>query len=426
MHSFPEFSQLLRRAVSAICIAAACTVAHARQPANWVAAWAAAPQSVPQNTDAPSYDRAPIIDRQTVRQIIYPRLAGAQARIQISNRYGQEPLVIAKTRIARVSSSANTDPASDAPVTFHGKQEAIIAPGTELRSDPIKFNVKAGAPLAVSFYIDAKVTPRTWHKLSSQVNYVSLQGDHTGDAAAVAFRGRVTSFLWLTGVDVDTAPRSGYAVVAIGDSITDGMRSTLNTNRRWPDVLARRLASEQVSVVNMGISGNRLLGDSPCYGERLTARFSRDALAQPAVHSVIVLIGINDINFAATPPRPGLDCDAPHRHVTAGELIKGYDDLIAAAHERKVRIIGGTLTPANLPPDREAIRTEVNRWIRNSGKFDDVIDFDAMLRDPKQPSKLISRFDSGDHIHPSDAGYAEMGMTVSTAELGVTAAKQKH
>jgi lysophospholipase L1-like esterase len=218
---------------------------------------------------------------------------------------------------------------------------------------------------------------------------------------------------------VDAAPEA-TAIAAIGDSITDGMRSSLNQNRRWPDVLARRLATSgnrSTAVVNLGISGNRLLNDSPCYGDALMTRFSRDVLDRPGVKAVVVLIGINDINFAAMPARSGLDCDFPHASVTAADLIAGYQRVIAAARHAGVRAFGGTLTPASLPPQRENIRLAVNDWIRSSHAFDGVVDFDAALRDPAQPDRLPSKFDSGDHIHPSDAGYAAMAGAVPVEAL---------
>jgi lysophospholipase L1-like esterase len=204
-------------------------------------------------------------------------------------------------------------------------------------------------------------------------------------------------------------------VVAIGDSITDGMRSTLNANRRWPDALTRQIAQKgngQVAVVNAGISGNRLLSNSPCYGEAVVSRFDRDALRQPGTRAIIVLIGINDINFAAMPARDGLDCDAPHTQVNADALLRGYQRLIAQAHQRGIKIYGATLTPASLPPEREAIRTAVNASLRSSRAFEGVIDFDEALRDPSRPSVLQRQYDSGDHIQPSDAGYAAMAAAV--------------
>jgi lysophospholipase L1-like esterase len=253
-----------------------------------------------------------------------------------------------------------------------------------------------------------------WHRVSNQVNYVSAPGNHAADASAEAFRGRFTQYLWVSGLSVE-ASSSSAAVAAIGDSITDGMRSSLNQNRRWPDDLARRLAGagdRSIAIVNLGISGNRLLSDSPCYGDALVTRFERDVLRRPAVKTVILLIGINDINFAAMPARSGLDCDFPHTPVAAAELIAGYQRVIAAARRAGVEVFGATLTPASLPPERESIRLAVNQWIRTSHAFDGVVDFDAALRDRTQPSRLQRTFDSGDHIHPSDAGYAAMAAAV--------------
>ena len=369
------------------------------------------PQSVSDNPAAPVYDRAPKVVHQTVRQIVYPDLSGAQARIEISNRYGRTPLVIDLARIAYARPAGAIDPASDRTLSFGGRADVTIPPGQTVTSDPAALTVRRGEPLAISFYLPGSNAPATWHKLASQVNYLSVAGDHTADVGGAAFRMRFTSYLWLSGLAVDAGDAKTYAVVTIGDSITDGMRSTLNANRRWPDELARR-TKQDVAVVNAGISGNRLLSDSPCYGERLAARFDADALAQPGARVAVVLIGINDINFAAMPPHAGLDCDMPHTRVDATQLIAGYRALIAAAHARGVRILGATVTPAGLPPAREAIRLAVNQWIRQSGAFDGVLDFDAVLRDPTEPSRLLPRYDSGDHIHPSDAGYAAMADSV--------------
>jgi lysophospholipase L1-like esterase len=251
------------------------------------------------------------------------------------------------------------------------------------------------------------------------VNYVSTPGNHAADASAAAFRERFTQYVWVTGLSVD-ASAPAATVVAIGDSITDGMRSSLNQNRRWPDALARRLAESgdrSTAIVNLGISGNRLLSDSACYGDALARRFDHDVLGRPGVKTAILLIGINDINFAAMPPRNGLDCDAPHTSVTAADLIAGYQRVIALSRRGGVKVFGATLTPASLPPERESIRLAVNQWIRTSHAFDGVVDFDAALRDHAQPDRLQRVFDSGDHIHPSDAGYAAMADAVPIEAL---------
>lgn len=383
---------------------------------GWVAAWAAAPQSVAQHPQTPAFNRAPAVAGRTLRQIVFPRVAGRQVRVRFSNLYGTQPLHIERTEIALVAKGAALVPGTSRRVTFGGNAAATIAPGHELTSDPVAFDVRADAPIAVSSYVAGDFVATTWHKIGSQVNYVSSPGDHTADANAASFVQRVTSYVWLDGLLVDPgAEAAAYTVVAIGDSITDGMRSSLNANRRWPDWFARELEQDRkrgVSVVNLGISGNRLLNDSACYGEKLVARFDRDALEQPGVRAAIVLIGINDINFGAMPPRAGLDCDFPHAVVSARQLIEGYERVAAHAHRRGVRIYIGTLTPAALPPEREAVRAAVNQWIRSQKVFDGMVDFDAALRDPQHPTRMLARYDSGDHVHPSDAGYRAMAQAV--------------
>ncbi len=392
---------------------------------HWVSAWSTALQQIPQRAELPALYRAPEVGGRTVRQIVYPAIDGKQLRLRFSNVYGTAPLVIDGAQIARAVSgnAAAIRAGTSRPVTFGGRPDVTIAPGGQVDSDPVTFNVAAHQPLAVSTYMAAGQKLAAWHRVASQVNYISMPGNHSADTDAAAFRTRFTQFVWLTSVAVDTA--SAQTLVAIGDSITDGMRSTPNANRRWTDALARRLTQkgiEGTSVVNAGISGNRLLSPSPCYGDAVLNRFDRDALRQSGVRSVIVLIGINDINFPSMPPRAGLDCDDPHTAVTADILLRGYQRLVAQAHQRGIRIYGATLTPAALPAEREAIRTAVNNSIRSSHAFDGVIDFDRALRDPDHPDKLQRRYDSGDHIHPSDAGYAAMAEAVPIEEMGLARA----
>jgi lysophospholipase L1-like esterase len=413
--SFPV--ALRRLALAILCAVLPAASAWAAGSAHWVGAWAVAPQAVAQQAQAPAYDKAPLVAGRTIRQIIYPRLSGRQARIRISNTFGTQPLVISQAVIGISAGGAALQAGSGQRLTFGGKRSVTILPGAQLNSDAVPLEVTAGRPLAVSFYIQGEVAATTWHKIASQVNYVSAIGNHAEDLSGAAFTRRITSYVWLDGLDLDMdAASPAFAVVAIGDSITDGMRSSLNRNRRWPDALAARLgaggAAADIAVLNLGISGNRLLNDSPCYGGKLVGRFERDALAQPGVRAAILLIGINDINFGAMPPHRGLDCDFPHVVVSAKDLIGGYQRLVAEAHRRGVKLFGATLTPASLPPDREAVRQEVNHWIRTGGAFDGVVDFDAALKDPAQPMRLRADFDSGDHIHPNDAGYSAMAAAV--------------
>ncbi|MGF6779347.1 SGNH/GDSL hydrolase family protein [Paraburkholderia sp. GAS334] len=408
------------RTLAAVCgvvllsqLSAPSAVFAADVPDHWTIAWATALQPIPQRADLPPLYRAPDIAGRTVRQIIYPTLSGKAVRLHVSNKYGIAPLVIDDLRLARSAGGAAAQSSDEVRVTFGGKNSVSVPAGGAVESDPAAISIASDEPYVVSSFMGPGQRLVAWHRVSSQVSYVSAPGNHAGDATGDAFRQRFTQFAWVTGLSVD-APASG-AIAAIGDSITDGMRSSLNQNRRWPDALARRFAREgdrSTAVVNLGISGNRLLSDSPCYGDALVKRFDRDVLERPGVKAAILLIGINDINFAGMPPRTGLDCDFPHTQVTASDLIGGFQRVIAAAHRRGIRIFGATLTPASLPPQREAIRTTVNQWIRTSHAFDGVIDFDAALRDPAQPDRLQRTYDSGDRIHPSDAGYAAMADAV--------------
>lgn len=398
---------------------AATPVAMAAEPsAHWVTAWATALQPIPQRAELPALYRAPDVDERTVRQIIYPTLDGQTARIRMSNEYGRGPLVIRALAIAPSAGGAAAQAGREARVTFGGHSGVSVPPGAQVDSDPVRIDIAAGRPYAISAYMGAGQTMGGWHRVANQLNYVSAPGNHVDDADGHAYERRFTQSAWVTGLAVD-APQ-GSTVAAIGDSITDGMRSTLNANRRWPDALARRLRAEgrtNVAVIDLGISGNRLLSDSACYGDALQRRFGQDVVAHPGVRTAILLIGINDINFQAMPPRAGLDCDTPHTAVTADDLIAGYRRVIAEAHAHGIRILGATLTPASLPPQREAIRLAANRWIRAGGAFDGVVDFDAALRDPADPARLRRAYDSGDHIHPSDAGYTAMGAAVPIAAL---------
>ncbi|TDV23787.1 lysophospholipase L1-like esterase [Paraburkholderia caballeronis] len=403
---------------SLVASVAATAAPAAEQQARWVTAWATALQPIPQRPDLPALYRAPEVAGRTVRQVVYPTLDGQAIRIRLSNEYGRGPLVVRELAIAPSAGGAAVEGGREVRVTFGGRAEASVPVGATVDSDPVRMDVAAGRPYAISSYMGPDQTMAGWHRVSNQTNYVSTPGNHVADPAGGAYERRFTQYAWVTALSVGA--REGSAVAAIGDSITDGMRSTLNANRRWPDALARRLREngrEDVAVIDLGISGNRLLSDSPCYGDALERRFGRDVVAQPGVRTAILLIGINDINFQAMPPRAGLDCDYPHTAVTADDLIAGYRRVIEQAHAHGIRILGATLTPASLPPQREAIRLAANRWIRSGGAFDGVVDFDAALRDPADPTRLRRAYDSGDHIHPSDAGYAAMAAAVPVAAL---------
>jgi lysophospholipase L1-like esterase len=325
-----------------------------------------------------------------------------------------QPVTIGAPRLARRAGGSKVDPATSRALTFSGRPAITIPPGALVLSDPVKLEAPALSDLAVSFYLPGAAAASTVHYSAHQTSY-ALPGDAT---AALEAPEAPTLWSWpfLNGVDVLAPPAAG-AIVAFGDSITDGSSSTADANRRWADVLARRLqakpATRRISVVNAGLGGNRILHDGagangPQYGVNALARFERDALAQPGVKWIIALIGVNDIGH------PGGAAPLSEA-VTAEDMIAGLRQLAERAHERGVRIFGGTIMPFPHNPAQEAQRQTVNEWIRTSRVFDAVIDFDKVVRDPAEPSRYLPVYDSGDHLHPNDAGHEAMGSAVDLA-----------
>ncbi|WP_297911434.1 GDSL-type esterase/lipase family protein [Thiomonas sp.] len=417
---------------SALCLGLV-RVACADAP-PWVTAWEAAPQSIPQGPGVPGFRKAATLRDRTLRMVLVPEISGTELRVRISNRWGGQALRIARAGVAvaaadgaieaRPQVDAGADRPAPAALRFGGRAQVTIPPHAEVWSDPLRWPLRAGHAIALSLYLPDSTLPGTWHRLGSQVQFLSGPGDHVDDPRGADFPTRITSYLWLDRVDVRPR-RPSVALVAIGDSITDGMRSTLNAQRSWPQQLSARLRAEgvrDVSVVNAGISGGRLLSDSACWGPPLLQRFDRDALSVASVRAVVVLIGINDIDFANTPQRRGLDCDAPHLRVDAAMLEQGLTELARQARARGLRAYVGTLTPARLPAPQEALRGRLNAWIRSQRDFDGVLDFDAALRDPRDPARMLPRLDSGDHLHPSDAGYAAMAAVALPVALRQAAA----
>ena len=393
---------------------------------KWIGTWAAAPQPA-----APGHIQT--FQNQSVRLIVHTSVGGKKVRIKISNTFGEQPLVIGGAHIARRAAGADIDPSSDRVLKFGGRESTKIAAGAMVVSDPVDLDAPALSDLAISLFFPEPTEMKTAHILAKQSNYVSLE---TGDStAAVKFQVAKTIRSWpfLTGVDVEASSRSA-AIVAFGSSLTDGDGTTTDANRRWPDVLAERLQKEsegkkELGMLNEGIIGNRLLHDSPkgadnpfgaALGEAGLTRFARDVLAQAGVKYVIVGLGINDIAFPAFPFAPASD------KVTAGDIIAGYRQLIRRAHEKGVRVIGTTNPPfensAFTEPkvtfytaEREAERQKVNEWILRSGEFDGVVDLDKVLRDPSHPTQLLPAYDSGDHLHPNDAGCVAEGNAIPLA-----------
>lgn len=394
---------------------------EADKPVRWVGTWAAAPQAVLPGTLETFND-------QQVRLIVHTSIGGSQVRIHLSNEHGDQPLEIGGARIARRLHDADIDSASERRLTFSGKSKAIIAPGSTLVSDAVAFEVPAFADLAITMSLPGTAAAATNHFLALQTNYVSAPGS----ANAPAFISAKTIDLWpfLTAVDVVPSGEAA-AIVVFGDSTVDGDGSTANANRRWPDCLARQLAgsagTKKFGVLNLGIIGNRLLRDSPGagsdFGDALGAsgvkRFERDALGQAGVGYVVLRLGINDLGF------PGSFTGA-EISPTVAELIGGYRDLAAAARARGVRIIATTLAPFGgasaapgyFSPAKEKWRQELNAWMRAAPEFDAVIDADAALRDPADSSRLLAAFDSGDHLHPNDAGNERVATTTPLAAFG--------
>ena len=328
-------------------------------------------------------------------------------RIRLSNEYGDRPLVIGAAHIAVRDSGAAIDASTDRTLTFGGRSTVRLNPGAVAFSDPVALAVPALRDVAVSLHLADSARIVTRHQLALQTNYVG-RGDVTG---ARTFAPETTLVVWpyLVGVDVTNAAAVGV-ISTIGNSITDGALSTRDANTRWPNVLAKRLSvgDAPMAVVNAGISGGRVLTFGA--GPSALARFDRDVLTTPGLTHVILLEGINDIGASA---RDG---------VTAEDIIFGYRQLIIRAHERGVRIIGATLTPAgpraSFTPALEARRTAVNVFVRSSGEFDGVIDFDAITRDPATPLQFLPKYDSGDHLHPGDVGYRAMGEAIDLTLFG--------
>lgn len=392
-------------------------VASAAGPGAWVGSWAASPQPVwgpdfafPTNIPATLQD-------QTLRQVARISLGGKRIRIVLSNAYGRQPLVIGAAHVALAGKGSATMPGTDRRITFGGKTSAVVPPGAPLVSDPVDLAVAPLASVAVSIFLPAATPATTFHWDGRQTAYL-VKGNQAA-VPRIQPDSSTGARIFLSGVQVEAAAPAG-AVVVLGDSITDGNGASIDANSRWPDFLAARLAPRNVAVLNAGISGARLLGDR--MGVNALARFDRDVLSQPQVRTVIVLLGINDISW------PGTAFDPGGATPSADALIAGYRQLVARAHARGVRVVGATLTPFEgaLPgtpldnyyqPHKDALRQQINAWIRSSGEFDAVLDFDALARDPSHPARLNPEFDSGDHLHPGDRGNQAMADAIDLDAL---------
>jgi lysophospholipase L1-like esterase len=388
--------------------------------AGWTGTWAASPQQArPADLTGPGDPTVTGFGNQTVREIVHLSIGGTALRIHLSNAFSDQQLTVGKVTAGAEETGAGltTPPVA---VTFHGSRSVRIPAGRNAVSDPVRLRVSPLENLAVSIYLPGVTGPTTNHDLAEQVNYISVPGDHASDPGGQAFSQEAFSWFYLSGVDVRPLAGTAGAVVALGDSITDGYQSTTSGNDRWPDVLAARLtdSAHPLGVLNEGISGGRVLGDSVCFGTSALSRLRADVLDQAGARTVILLEGINDIGF---PTQPDAGCTAPNTAVTAQQIVAGYLQIIARAHARGLRVIGATLTPIEgsgyWSASTEQERLAVNAWIRHSRAFDGVIDFDRAVRDPADPHRLLPAYDSGDHLHPNDAGYEAMAKSINLASL---------
>ncbi len=385
---------------------------------RWVSTWAASPMAAtpPSLTSATDFSSAGFSD-QTIRNVVWSSAGGRSARIRLSNVFGTQPITFRQVDIGRSAGGGAVTAGTSRPVTFGGRAAVTIKPGAEAVSDPVALNVPAQTDLAVSLFTAAATGPATYHSDAQQVNYVAV-GDQARSDSATAFTTTSQSWYFLDDVDVQPGPAAPAGVVAFGDSITDGYQSTVGANARWPNDLARRFsaAGQNRAVADEGISGNRVLNDSACFGVNAQSRFFRDVAERSGARYVIMLEAINDIGFSQDPDS---GCTAPNTNVSAAQIIAGYRHIIAAAHRVGLRIFGATLTPfqgsAYYSAAGETKRETVNHWIRTSHGFDGVIDFDRAVRDPAHPLQILAAYDSGDHLHPNDAGYQAMANAISLA-----------
>jgi lysophospholipase L1-like esterase len=375
---------------------------------TWVGTWATAVVSAsapttpaPPAAGQPAPPPPPSFTDQTLRQIVRVGLGGERIRIVLTNAYGTAPLVVGSTHVAVREKGAAIKAGTDRAVMFEGRPNVTIPAGAMAVSDAVSLPVPAFADLAVSLHLPEATgsSPATMHTLGLQTNYVTASGNQV---AAPDLPGATTNQNWfyLSRVEVATAGPA-MALVTLGDSITDGTRSTPDTNNRWPNYFAKRLSAQgiKMGVMNVGISANRLLSEP--VGVSALTRFDRDVIAQTGATHVVVLEGINDIR---------------RMPVTVADLVFAHKQLITRAHAKGLKIYGATLLPfegdSQYGPETEAKRHGINQWIRTSGAYDGVIDFDAAVRDPAQPTKIQQRYDSGDHLHPNDAGYEAMANSV--------------
>lgn len=406
-------------ATVALVIIGGCALAQrgprsAAQPQAWVATWGSSQQIPEPHNELQADD----LRDATVRQIFHLSAGGPSLRVHLTNAFGTEALHFKSVHIARPLStiSSEIDPKSDRSLTFAGSAEVTIPPGAEFVSDPLEYAVKPLSDVAVSFHLDEPPDRQTSHPGSRATSYY-VHGDAVS-AAKLTEPKTVDHWYQVSEIDVQAAPGAA-AVVALGDSITDGRGSTTNGNDRWTDVLAVQLQgahkTANIGVINKGTGGNHLLTDG--LGQNVLARFDRDVLAPAGVRWLIIFEGVNDLGGLAQ----NGEVSAAEHAAFVSRVLAAYQQVIARAHAHGLRVYGATITPYvgsgyyHPGPLSEADRQTVNEWIRATGHFDAVIDFDSIVRDPEHPDRLLPSNDSGDHLHLSSAGYKAMGSAIPMA-----------
>jgi lysophospholipase L1-like esterase len=371
---------------------------------EWVGTWATAPQLVEPANLPPD----PGLAGNTLRQVVRVSLGGSRVRLRVSNAFGTAPVTMDAVHLASSAGASAIDPATDRRLTFGGRPSVTIPPGEAAMSDPLEFPLRPLSDVAITIRFGATSPAVTGHPGSRTTSY--LQPGDAVSAPELPHAARADRWYIITGLDV-IAPGAA-AVAAIGNSITDGRGSGTNLQNRWPDELARRLQAEpatrRVAVLNLGIGGNCVLRE--CLGPAALDRFERDVLGQSGARWLIVLHGVNDI---------GQTSGAEAASAVARDLVAAYAQMIERARARGIRVFGATMLPFGGSfydaPERQRARATVNDWIRNGGAFDAVIDLDAALRDPAEPLRLRSEYDTGDHLHPNEAGYRAIAAAIDLA-----------
>ena len=403
-----------------VCLVFLSAQASSATATEWVGTWGAAP--LPTGPAFGPGGPPATFSNQTIRQVVRISAGGERVRIRFSNEYGAKPLVIGAARVSLVDAHGNGSAEAGKPVLFGGKPGTTLPAGAPFLSDPIELPVKGLSSLAISVFFPEDTGGCTCHAAGMQTAQISDAGDFTSKAFTPKQTMQARAFI--SGVEVESKTPV-KTIVVLGDSISDGVGSTVDSNHRWPDLLAERLAARDArsawGVVNMGISGNRVLGDGA--GVSALARFDRDVLSVPGVAYVVVFEGVNDLGISygkfEGPMAERFKALVGPNKATADGIIAAYRQIIARAHAKGVKVVGATIAPYEgamyYSAEGESVRQSINQWIRTGGAFDAVLDFDAAFRDPAKPTQIEAALHAGDHLHGSDVGYEKVAKSIDLA-----------